>query len=92
MEETKVVTVNWITSIALMFFVGASIFIDVSSDAEVDKLNEERQQYQTRMEKNLKDDQEERESYRIEQIAEIRSLCQGHFKKILEIYGNCACF
>ena len=62
-------------------FIVASIFIGVSSDAEVDKLNAEWQQYQTRMEKNLKDDQEERESYRIEQIVEIRSLCQEHFKK-----------
>ena len=41
MEETKLVTVNWITSITLMFSVGALIFIDVSSDAGVDKFNVE---------------------------------------------------
>ena len=69
-----------------MFSVGALIFIDVSSDAGVDKLNVEWQQYQTRMEKSLKDDQEQRERYRIQQIVEIRSLCLERFKKILEIY------
>ena len=68
-----------------MFSVGTLIFIKVGSDVEVDKLNEERQRYQTRMEKSLKEYQEQRERHHIERIAEIRSLCQERFKEILEI-------
>ena len=69
----------------MIFSVGALIFIDVTSNAEVDKLNAERQQYQTRMEKNIQEDQEQRDRHHIERITEIRSLREERFKEILEI-------